>query len=829
MNREKKPIHDKEEYIDRVFKGETETKLLASNGPLEVLKQTIPRGKEWKLYPFSDEGGFEFFYILEGQIIFTEPGPKKTLNPGDYITQDKISEELWFRTKTDSTLLWFSSKPAFKSTQEQIKSFREVAREVEEMEGMKNHSVNLERISVQIGRKIGLSSEQLYNLHYAAYFHDIGKAKVPKKVLRKEGELSEEEWEKMKNHSTWGREMLEKKDFLRKAAKIVEQHHERVDGTGYPKGLKGEEIPIEAKIISVVDAFDAMRTDRVYRDAISEEEAIKELKNNSGTQFDKEVVSAFLELLKGEEAEQPEEFDTDRAYTQQRKFFLDLGEKVLSTTNIDDILSDLAQAVINTSPFQRSIISLYNRSIDLDNPKKARVIHFSFAGLSREEKEKVKELGQQKPEVQKAKFDSEFRISNSYYIPHGVDLVEDTDSKGQIKSDKSVETMDDWHPDDRLYVPLTKGNKIMGHISVDDPIDGKAPTKEKLQIIEGLANLGSLAIKKTRRIRELNEQKGKLRALYSVGYSFIQANSLEELYNKTTELIGEYLDYEYCTILLQQDGKLESVSRESSLEGEAPLGKGETIEVGKGITGKVAETGEPIMVNAVQEDPRYIQGRDDIRSELSVPIEYEGESIGVIDIQSRSANNFSKGDLELLEIISAQLAIAISNINRKKELKRQATQDPLTGVYNRRYFSSVIESEIERSHRYNHTLAIMMTDINNFKEINDRYSHVTGDRVLVAIASLLQQKTRDADTVVRYGGDEFLILFPETGKEVRTVINRIESGLENWNRENDLIDMELTISSGLSFWFPDGGKDIDEAIKQADRRMYDDKGRTSET
>ena len=94
---------------------------------------------------------------------------------------------------------------------------------------------------------------------------------------------------------------------------------------------------------------------------------------------------------------------------------------------------------------------------------------------------------------------------------------------------------------------------------------------------------------------------------------------------------------------------------------------------------------------------------------------------------------------------------------------------------------------------------------------------------------MLQRKTRDADTVVRYGGDEFLVLFPETGKEVGTVINRIETGLENWNRENDLIDMELTISSGLSFWFPDGGKDIDEAIKQADRRMYDDKGRTTES
>ena len=830
MDKQESPVYDGKEFLDRIFKGESETRLLATDGEVEVLKQTIPGGKEWRIESSEEVEGLEFFFILDGRIIHTDPGPERVLGPGDYVSRTGAPEEnLWFRTKTDSTLLWLASEPVFRLMQESIDSFKEKAVELEKLEGMKNHSTNLERLSVRLARKMGLSSRQVFNIHYAAYFHDLGKAKVPEEILRKEGDLSESEWATMKKHPRWGREMLEEKEFLTDAAEIVEETHEWVNGEGYPQGLEGNEISLEARIIGVVDAYDAMTTDRIYRDKMSKSEAIAELRENTGTQFDKNVVESFIDMIEdspgdsdtGEEVS----FDRDRAYLQQRKYFLDLGEKVLSKANVSEMLSDLARAVIKSSPFQRAIISLYDRSIDPESPRNTRVVHFSYAGLSPENRERVKELGNEEPEVNLSKFDSNYRISNSYYIPHGAKLESNAKFRPKITSDKSVEEMVDWHPDDKLYVPLTKGKRIMGHISVDDPVDGKAPTAEKLQIIEGLANLGSLAITKTQRIKELNEQKGKLQALHSVGYSFVRANSLEELSRKTTELIGKYFNYEYCTILLKRDGELESVARASELEGKKPMTEGERINFGEGITGWVADNRDPVVANKVEEEPRYIKGREDINSEMAVPVEFGEELLGVLDIQSKTNEDFGDDDLELLETIAAQLAIAISNIKRERELKEQATKDPLTGVYNRRYFSSVIEDEIERSHRYNHTLALMMTDINHFKEVNDSYSHLVGDKVLIEIAELLQKKTRDADTVVRYGGDEFLILFPETGKEVRTVIDRIKSGLSSWNRENDLIDIDLTLASGLSFWFPDGGKDITEAVKQADKRMYQEKGR----
>lgn len=825
MIEEKKSIYGQNEFVDRVFKGETETRLLATNGPVEVLKQTIPSGKEWKLSPFNNGEGFEFLYILEGKITFTDPGPKKDLGPGNFISRVNYTQEQWFRTKTDSTLLWFSSKPVFRAKKEKIETFREKAREVVKLEGMKNHCENIERYAVQLARRMGLSSQQIYNLHYAAYFHDIGKAKVPEEILQKEEELTDEEWKIMKRHTIWGREILEEEDFLTESSRIVEQSHERVDGRGYPKGLEGNEIVIEARIIFVVDAYDAMVTDRPYRDGLTKNEAITELRENAGSQFDEEIVESFIDLVTEEEgSEESIPFDLSRAYRQQRKYFLDLGKKVLSKADINEILEDLALAVTDTSPFQRTIISLYNNPVDMNDPEKVTVRHFSFSGLTPEEEERVRELASQNPEVNLSKYDEKYRISNSYYLPHG-EKGRVTEKESAIPSQKTEEEMDGWHPDDALYIPLTRENKITGHISVDDPIDGKIPTEEKLQLIEGLANLGSLAISKTQRIKELNEQKEKIRALHSVGHSFIQASSLDELYNKTTGLVSKYFNYKNCTIMITKDGNLETVARESNFEGKDPFENNEFLEIGSGITGWVAENTEPLMANDVSQESRYIAGSPETRSELAVPIESEDELIGVLDVQSEVKNNFCPQDLELLETIAIQLSIAISNITKKEELKEQATKDPLTCVFNRRYFSSVIEKEIERSHRYSHSLALLMTDINNFKEINDRYSHVIGDRILQQVASMIEGEIRDADTVVRYGGDEFLVLFPETGKEVRAVMDRIQKSIQNWNETNDLIDMDLSLASGISFWFPDSGKDIEEAIKQADRRMYQDKGR----
>lgn len=157
----------------------------------------------------------------------------------------------------------------------------------------RGHSERVVNFSLRLGRELGLSEDELRALEFGALLHDIGKIGVPDAILRKPGQLTEEEWKRMREHPLLGQQMLRGIKFLEGAAKVVGQHHERWDGSGYPQGLRGEEIDIKARIFAVADALDAMMSDRVYRSGQPYELAAAELCRHAGTQFDPRVVEAF--------------------------------------------------------------------------------------------------------------------------------------------------------------------------------------------------------------------------------------------------------------------------------------------------------------------------------------------------------------------------------------------------------------------------------------------------------------------------------------------------------------------------------------------------------
>jgi HD-GYP domain-containing protein (c-di-GMP phosphodiesterase class II) len=155
------------------------------------------------------------------------------------------------------------------------------------------HSERVVSFSLRLGRELRLDTEQMRSLEFGSLLHDIGKIGVPDAILRKPSPLTEDEWREMRRHPSHGQQILRGIEFLEGAARVVAQHHERFDGTGYPLGLRGEEIDLNARIFAVADAFDAITSDRVYRKGRAYEAALAELVEWAGRQFDPRVVEAF--------------------------------------------------------------------------------------------------------------------------------------------------------------------------------------------------------------------------------------------------------------------------------------------------------------------------------------------------------------------------------------------------------------------------------------------------------------------------------------------------------------------------------------------------------
>jgi HD-GYP domain-containing protein (c-di-GMP phosphodiesterase class II) len=163
---------------------------------------------------------------------------------------------------------------------------------------MRGHTERVTKYAVSIGRGLHLSEQELEVLRYSAEVHDIGKISIPDFILSKPGKLTPAERAMIELHPAKGAEMLEPLEFLRPALPAVRHHHERYDGTGYPDGLQKERIPVLARILACADSFDAMTSDRPYRNRkLTVEEALAEIKNNSGSQFDPHIAHSFIHLI----------------------------------------------------------------------------------------------------------------------------------------------------------------------------------------------------------------------------------------------------------------------------------------------------------------------------------------------------------------------------------------------------------------------------------------------------------------------------------------------------------------------------------------------------
>jgi HD-GYP domain-containing protein (c-di-GMP phosphodiesterase class II) len=165
------------------------------------------------------------------------------------------------------------------------------------------HSTRLAEWAIRVARKLGIPETDLYQLEVAALLHDIGKIGIPDSILKKEGKLTEDERALMNKHPEYSWSILRLLPGLEKASLFALHHHESLNGAGYPAGLKGEEIPIGSRIVAVIDAYDAMISNRCYRRGLSHDEAVRRLVESGGTQFDPVVVRIFVEIAEEEAAD----------------------------------------------------------------------------------------------------------------------------------------------------------------------------------------------------------------------------------------------------------------------------------------------------------------------------------------------------------------------------------------------------------------------------------------------------------------------------------------------------------------------------------------------
>ena len=319
-----------------------------------------------------------------------------------------------------------------------------------------------------------------------------------------------------------------------------------------------------------------------------------------------------------------------------------------------------------------------------------------------------------------------------------------------------------------------------------------------------------------------------LRTIAEVSTAITGTLDPEELYRIIPERVMRRLGLnEFCVMVYSHETK--RLVAKAAAGGAAQNAAAFTLSPGEGIAGKVFLTGESAWIPDVKGSPEFqyygVLPRD-VRSFLCVPLLSKGKSIGVLMLHHSRPNAFEPELLPTMRVLASYLAIAMENAELFGFVKSLAEKDSLTLLYNHGAFHEKLGIELERASRYSRPMAVIMLDLDGFKEINDTHGHTTGDRVLVLVAGALGAHLRKTDIAARYGGDEFAVILPETDLSSAAVIaGRIAEGISGVRLETDAGDVvSFSASIGYAACSPDSA-DRAQILGIADRLMYDSKRR----
>lgn len=267
----------------------------------------------------------------------------------------------------------------------------------------------------------------------------------------------------------------------------------------------------------------------------------------------------------------------------------------------------------------------------------------------------------------------------------------------------------------------------------------------------------------------------------------------------------------------------------SPARADLPAGEAVSVRFGEGLVGRVADRKEPLLVRDGTRDPRLTADEQIFRtatsfSMLLLPLVAGNETMGVVQYERDAPRRFRPRELSRVRALASQAAATIANVRSHQDVYNQAVTDSLTGLYNRRHMQAALLDERRRAQRYSHPLSVIMLDVDGFKGYNDTYGHVQGDVLLKMLADLLRENVRSVDIVGRFGGEEFIVVMPETPAiEAHQTAERLRTAVEQTVFPGFADDPELivfkTISLGVAT-FPEDTEDTHALVTLADNALY---------
>jgi len=382
----------------------------------------------------------------------------------------------------------------------------------------------------------------------------------------------------------------------------------------------------------------------------------------------------------------------------------------------------------------------------------------------------------------------------------------------------------------KMWVPLIMRGKVVGLLMMGEKINGQPFDDLDMEFLKQISTHASICIntcrlyvKRQKEKEDLDKTLSILSILYDIARAMTYITDLKSLLKYILSQAIKITKAEKGSIMLYDPGtdllKIRVLIGLEDKEYQEKVNNDEieckSFKPGEGVAGKVFQTGKTMIINNTEEDNRFVESDSSfVRSISCIPMAVYKDVIGVINVTNKQGEGgFSEQDAEILKAVADQAAVAIN----KAQLWELAVTDSLTGLYIRRYFMAKFEEEFHRSKRYKKLFSIVMADLDEFKKINDIYGHTTGDQVLKTIGKFLQKNMRDVDIIARYGGDEFVMILPETDKdEAYSFAERLREKVSQMKLENL---PKLTISLGIAS-YPVDEKDIEGLIKKADAAMY---------